>query len=97
MNFITGNTGADQFVLDQNSAGNSSTIKNFSAADQIALDTTGSSILTTNAYDLGGAGLVDGTNLVAVADATVKLGTNETGTGGKGGFLYQKDIGETVL
>ena len=42
MNFITGNTGADQFVLDQNGAGNNSTILNFSTAkgDKIALDTT---------------------------------------------------------
>ena len=48
LNFITGNTAGDQFVLDQNSNGNNTTIMNFSSAkgDKIALDTTGSSILT---------------------------------------------------
>src|SRR5262249_17958335 len=75
MNFITGNGGADQFVLDQNSAGNVSTIQNFNAAkgDKIALDTTGSATLAVNAYDLGGAALVDNTNLKAVANAAARL------------------------
>ena len=78
MNFITGNTGADQFVLDQNGAGNNSTILNFSTAkgDKIALDTLANPTLGTNAYDLGAA-LVDGTNLKAVADAAARLGTTE--------------------
>ncbi len=94
MNFITGNTGADQFVLDQNGAGNISTILNFSAAkDKIALDTLANATLGTNTYDLGGAALVDGTNLKAVADAAARLGTTEA-TGGKGGFVYQQDTGE---
>ena len=95
MNFITGNTGADQFVLDQNGAGNNSTILNFSAAkgDKIALDTLANPTLGTNTYDLGGAALVDGTNLKAVADAAARLGTTEV-TGGKGGFVYQQDTGE---
>jgi len=95
MNFITGNSAADQFVLDQNSAGNYSTDLNFSTAkgDKIALDTTGSAILATNTYDLGGAALVDGTNLKAVADAATRLTINEA-TGGKGGFVYQQNTGE---
>jgi Ca2+-binding RTX toxin-like protein len=95
MNFITGNSAADQFVLDQNSAGNYSTVQNFSSAkgDKIALDTTASAILPTNTYDLGGAGLVDGTNLKAVADAATRLTINEA-TGGKGGFVYQQNTGE---
>ena len=78
MNFITGNAGADQFVLDQNSAGNISTILNFNTAksDKIALDTSPST-RDLNAYDLGGAALVDGTNLKAVADAAARLGTTE--------------------
>ena len=55
VNFIKGNTGADQFVLDQNSYGNVSFLTNFSTAngDKIALDTTGSGTLSGNAYDLG--------------------------------------------
>jgi Ca2+-binding RTX toxin-like protein len=95
INFITGNSAADEFVLDQNSAGNYSTVLNFSAAkvDKIALDTTGSAILPTNTYDLGGASLVDGTNLKAVADAATRLTINEA-TGGKGGFVYQQNTGE---
>jgi Ca2+-binding RTX toxin-like protein len=95
MNFITGNTGADEFVLDQNSAGNYSTIQNFNTAkgDKIALDTAGSATLANNTYDLGGAALVDGTNLKAVADAASRLTVNEA-TGGKGGFVYQQNTGE---
>ena len=82
-------------MLDQNSAGNYSTDLNFSTAkgDKIALDTTGSAILATNTYDLGGAALVDGTNLKAVADAATRLTINEA-TGGKGGFVYQQNTGE---
>jgi Ca2+-binding RTX toxin-like protein len=95
MNFITGNTGADQFVLDQAGAGNYSTVRNFSDAkvDKIALDTTGSSILTTDRYDLGGGALVDNVNLKAVANAATRLTIAEA-TGGKGGFVYQQDTGE---
>jgi hypothetical protein len=94
MNFITGNSGGDQFVLDQASAGNDSTITNFSSAkgDKIALDTTGSGILTGNTYDLGGAA-VSATNLQAVANAAARLALTEV-TGGKGGFAYQQDTGE---
>jgi Ca2+-binding RTX toxin-like protein len=95
MNFITGNTGADEFVFDQDGAGNNSTVLNFSAAkgDKIGLDTTGSSTLTTNTYDLGGAALTNGTNLEAVADAATRLTVSEA-TGGKGGFVYEQDTGE---
>ncbi len=48
LNFITGNTGADQFVFDQASAANTSTILNFNSTkgDMIALDTTGSATLS---------------------------------------------------
>jgi Ca2+-binding RTX toxin-like protein len=95
MNFITGNTGADQFVLDQNSAGNTSTILNFSAAkgDKIALDTAGNGTLSGNAYNLGGTALIDGTDLKAVADAASRLAAVES-NGGNGGFVYQQDTGE---
>jgi hypothetical protein len=95
MNFITGNTGADEYVFDQNSAGNYSTVTNFSAAkgDMIGLDTTGSATLATDTYDLGGAALVNGTNLEAVADAATRLTVAEA-TGGKGGFVYEQDTGE---
>ena len=98
MNFITGNTGADQFVLDQNGAGNNSTILNFSTAkwDKIALDTTGSSTLAVNAYDLGGAALVDGTNLKAVADAAARLGTTEA-TGQQGRLRLPTGYRRAVL
>jgi Ca2+-binding RTX toxin-like protein len=95
MNFVTGNTGADQFVLDQNSAGDYTIVTNFSVAagDKIALDTTGSAILGNDTYDLGGAGIVDGTNMKAVADAATRLTIAEA-TGGKGGFVYQQDTAE---
>jgi Ca2+-binding RTX toxin-like protein len=88
MNFITGNTGADQFVLDQNSAGNTSTILNFSAAkgDKIALDTAGNGTLSGNAYNLGGTALIDGTDLKAVADAASRLATVESNGGTAGSF-----------
>jgi hypothetical protein len=94
MNFITGNSGANQFVLDLTS-GDYSSVLNFSAAkgDKIALDTAGSSTFSGNAYDLGGASLTDNTNIKSVADATARLGVTEA-TGGKGGFVYQQDTGE---
>ncbi len=52
MDFITGNSGADECVLDQSTGTDYGTILNFSAAkgDKIALDTTGSSIRTNNTY-----------------------------------------------
>jgi hypothetical protein len=83
-------------VLDQNGAGNNSTILNFSTANaaKIALDTTADTTWTGPApYDLGGTGLVVGTNLKAVADAATRLATSD-GSGGKGGFVYQQDTGE---
>jgi hypothetical protein len=93
MNFITGNTGADQFVFDQDSAGNSSTIQNFNSTnDKIALDTTGSSTLTGNTYDLGGAAL-GAADLTSAADATSRLAVSLS-NGGKGGFVYEQDTGE---
>ena len=95
MDFITGNTGADQFVFDQSGAGDYSTVVNFNAAkgDKIALDTAGNATLGTNAYDLGGAALTDNQNLKAVADVATRLTVSEA-TGGKGGFVYQQDTGE---
>ncbi len=95
MNFFTGNTGADQFVLDQYSAGNFSTIQNFSSAngDKIALDTTGSATLSANTYDLGGSALVDGTTLKEVADAASRLAYSAS-NGGHGAFVYEQDTGE---
>jgi hypothetical protein len=94
MNFITGNGGADEFVVNQNGAGNSSTILNFNAAkgDRIALDTTAGATMSGNAYDLGAGGLVAGINLVSVADAAARLKATEA-TGGKGGFAYQQNTG----
>jgi len=95
LNFITGNTGADQFVFDQNGAGNYSKVMNFNAAkgDRIALDTTGSSALSTNAYDLGGAALVDNVDIKAVANAAARL-TTTLSNSGHGGFVYEQDTGE---
>ena len=90
MNFITGNTGTDTYVFDQHSAGNTSTITNFNG-DLIALDTTGNTTLHTNAYDLGGVALADGTNLFDVADNAALLATATSN--GKGGFAYQDDTG----
>jgi Ca2+-binding RTX toxin-like protein len=94
MNFITGNSGADQYVFDQSSTGNNSTILNFSSAngDMIALDTTGSATLSGNTYDLGGAAL-GAADLTSAADATIRLGVTLS-NGGKGGFVYQQDTGE---
>jgi hypothetical protein len=93
MNFATGNSAPDQFVLDQNSAGNYTKVMNFSSADKIALDTTGSSILGGNAYDLGGAALSLNKNLVDVANTTARWATR-LATGGKGGFAYEQDNGQ---
>ena len=95
LNFITGNTGADQFVFDQNSYGNYSILTNFSATngDKIALDTTGSGILSGNTYDLGGAALTAGKDLADVANVAARLATT-LANGGKGGFVYEQDTGE---
>ncbi len=49
--------------------------------------------MTADTYDLGGAALVDNTNLKAVANAATRLTIAEA-TGGKGGFVYQQDTGE---
>lgn len=94
MNLITGNTGADEFVFNQASAGNATTVKNFSAAkgDLIALDTTASSTLTGNVYDIGSTGLVDGTDLASVADHSALIATTLS-NGGKGAFVYEADTG----
>ena len=95
MDFITGNSGADQFVFDQASAGDYSTIVNFSAAkgDKICLDTIGSSILTNNTYDLNGAALADGTTLKDVATAAARLAVPVMNAG-HGAFVYEQDTGE---
>jgi hypothetical protein len=88
-------TGADQFVFDQNSAGNYSTIQNLSTAagQKIALDTNGSPTLATNPYDLNGAAPADGTTLKDVADAASRL-AGPTMNGGRGAFVYEQDTGE---
>ena len=93
MNFITGNSGADTFVFDQNGTG-TSTIMNFSAArgDLIGLDTTGSSTLTNNPYDLGGAALTNSVDIAMVANSTALLATTLS-NGGNGGFVYEQDTG----
>jgi hypothetical protein len=95
MNFITGNTGADQFVIDQNRYGNVTWLTNFNTAkgDKIALDTSGSGILSGNAYNLGGAAIALGTDLANVADVAARLGTTLS-NGGKGAFVYEQDTGE---
>jgi Ca2+-binding RTX toxin-like protein len=95
MNFITGNTAANQFVFDQNSSGNVTKVMNFSTVqgDKIALDTTGSSALSHNAYDLGGAALDLNIDLVDVANATSRLKTNLVNHG-KGGFAFEQDNGQ---
>jgi Ca2+-binding RTX toxin-like protein len=94
MNFITGNSAADRFVFDQKSSGNSTTVMNFNAAkgDTIALNTTGSSALAGNAYDLGGAALVLNRDLADVANTTARLSTT-LANGGKGAFVYEQDTG----
>jgi hypothetical protein len=86
---------ADRFVFDQNSYGNVTWLLNFSAAsgDRIALDTTGSNALAGNAYDLGGAALTLGIDLVNVADTAARHSTT-LNNGGKGAFLYEQDTGE---
>ncbi len=93
MNFITGNTGADMFVLDQNGTGNS-TIMNFSAAhgDLIGLDTTGSSILNNNPFNLGGAALTNAVDIAMVANNAALL-AKTLSNGGNGGFVYEQDTG----
>ena len=93
-NFITGNAGADRFVLDQNDSGNITAIKNFNPpGDQIALDTIGSAILSGNTYNLGGAAITLGTDLANVANAAARLGTTLS-NGGNGAFVYEQDTGE---
>ncbi|MBN8907009.1 MAG: hypothetical protein J0H99_10380, partial [Rhodospirillales bacterium] len=47
----------------------------------------------TQAYNLGGAALVDGTNISKVVNAAARLGTTLS-SGGNGGFVYQQDTGE---
>jgi len=95
LNFITGNSAADQFVFDQNSYGNLTMLLNFGASkgDKIALDTTGSNTFSTNAYDLGGTGLILNKDLAGVANLTGRLATTLP-NGGKGGIVYQQDTGE---
>ena len=94
LNFITGNTAADQFVFDQDSNGNSTTVNNFSSVkgDKIALDTTGSSILAGNTYNLGGAALTVGVDLADVANTTARL-AETLNNGGNGAFVYEQDTG----
>jgi Calpain family cysteine protease len=94
MNFITGDTAADEFVFDQNSSGSLTTLMNFGVAkgDKIALDTTGSSTLGHNTYDLGGAALKLNTDLADVANTGARLATR-LANGGKGGFVYEQDNG----
>jgi Ca2+-binding RTX toxin-like protein len=94
INFITGNTGADEFVFNQTSGSDYSTVQTFNAGkstDTIALDTTNSQTLTGNEYDLGGVALADNTNLKAVVNAAVRYSVTEIA--GKGGFVYAEDTG----
>ncbi len=95
MNFLSGNSGADRFVFDQNSYGNLTTVLNFSASngDKIALDTTASNTLCGNTYDLGATGLILNTDLADVANVTARLATTWS-NGGKGAFVYEQDTGE---
>jgi hypothetical protein len=71
-----------------------STVMNFSTAkgDQIALDTTGGSVLSTNTYNRGGGALAVGTDLADVANATARLSTTLS-NGGSGAFVYEQDTG----
>jgi len=96
MNFITGNTGADQFVLDQSSHASCTWLMNFSSAkrDRIALDTAGNATLSANTYDLGGAALVVNTDLAAAAADAAWRFASTLNNGGKGAFVYQQDTGE---
>ena len=95
MNFITGSSGADTFVFNQNAYGSTTWVRNFSTAsgDKLALDTTGSATLGTNTFDLGGAALIVGVDLASVADVVARLATT-LNNGGKGAFLYEQDTGE---
>jgi Ca2+-binding RTX toxin-like protein len=95
LNFITGNSAANQFVFDQNSYGNLTVLMNFSASkgDKIAFDTTGSNAFSNNVYDLGGTGLILNTDLADVANVAGRLATTLS-NGGKGGFVYQQNTGE---
>ena len=87
---VTGSAAADTFVLDHNTAGNDMTVLEFDDSnDKIALDTSGSSTLTGNAFVLAGA-LANNTNIKAVANAAALSGT----TLGQAGFAYQGDTGE---
>ena len=61
------------------------------SGDTIALDTTGSTTLGTNAYDLGGATLTSA-DLTHAAD-NAALVAAATLNGGKGAFIYQDDTG----
>ncbi len=67
---------------------------NFSSAkgDKIALDTTGSSILTGNTYNLGGAALTVGVDLADVTNTAARLATTLS-NGGNGAFVYEQDTG----
>ncbi len=95
MNFITGSSAADTFVFDQRSSGNVTKVMNFSTmnGDKIALDTTGSNILGSNTYDLGGAPLALNTDLVNVANAAALL-KSSLNNHGKGGFAFEQDNGQ---
>ena len=59
----------------------------------IGVDTTGSATLGEDTYDLGGASLIDQTNITDVANAAARIATTLS-TGGYGGFVYQTDTGE---
>jgi Ca2+-binding RTX toxin-like protein len=88
---ITGSAGADTFIFDQNASGSYMVIENMgTGADKIGLDTNTSSTLGGNTYSISGA--LSTTNMRAVDDQAVRL-TTVLGTGGNGGFTYQKDTG----
>ena len=94
VNFITGNSGADTFVFNQDSAGNTPPFSTSARRTRIrsALDTTGSSTLAGNIYNLGGAALINGTDLKDVANAAARMATVLT-NGGNGAFVYEQDTG----
>src|SRR5262249_22285974 len=77
LNYVSGNSAADVFVLDQSSAGNVTTIMNFNAAagQKIMLDTNNSATFGNDTYTLASA-LTNNTNIKAVADASTLLATN---------------------
>jgi Ca2+-binding RTX toxin-like protein len=91
INFITGGSGGDIFVLDQASSNAYSVVRNFGAGDRIALDIKSVSTFGTGIYNLGGASLADGTTITKVADSAGRLAARLNN--GAGAFVYQQNTG----